>query len=194
MPFAEFSFEEDGEVFTDGSALDSKAPCISVAAGAAVQVASNGIQRTIVLPLPNEYPQHAVTAEHVAMSIAALCAKAGAINIITDCMTVKLGFEKLILKAWTPGYKDVHGGFWRQVSASHIKKVDKIKSHLTKEVGERDYPAGWWIGNNRADICANMAAQQDQASSGKEIVIYREDEDKAKRGIKSVVKFLAEQP
>jgi hypothetical protein len=159
-----------------------------------VQIDSKGIQRTIVLLLPNEYPQHAVTSEHVAMLIAALCAKAGAINIITDCMAVKLGFEKFILKGWTPGYKDVHGGFWRQVSSSQIKKVDKIKSHLTKEVGERDYPAGWWIGNNLADICANMAAQQAQASSSKELEIYRADEDKAKKGIKSVVKFLAEQP
>ena len=55
------------------------------------------------------------------------------------------------------GYKVKFAGAWKGPELSTIKKVEKVKAHLTKQEAVERGQEHWWDGNHRADICANSA-------------------------------------
>ena len=147
---------EGCEIYTDGSAVQVRFQSIAHAACAAVQWDKEGGFRVLQMQVPADWPQTAVCAEFLAVTMVAAHLfqhKVKGATIVTDCQAV----QSLFYNKDAMGYRVKFGGAWKGPELASIECVKKCKAHLTKQEVELRGEALWWEGNDRADKCANDA-------------------------------------
>ncbi len=161
----DFEFDE-GDVFTDGSAVGVGWDEVEECGAAAIQFDKG--QCHVVRMRIGALPAAAVCAEHVGLLLAQRYSRAGT-RVISDCQAVIQGFQK-----WRGGggagleYRNPYGGKWAQMGAIEVERglgqivtaMVKIKAHQTKEQAAANGDAGLYLfrGNEKADIEAGHAA------------------------------------
>ena len=157
-------FVEGCEIYTDGSAVQTRFKPIAHAACAAVQWDTEGVFRCLKYQVPRDWPQSAVCSEFLAFKKVAdhlATHKIKGATVVTDCQAV----QTLFYNSEMMGYKVKFAGAWKGPELNSVTKVEKVKAHLTlQEAAERGQEQ-WWDGNHRADICANAARASTTNSS-----------------------------
>ena len=149
-------FVEGCEIYTDGSAVQTRFKPIAHAACAAVQWDKQGVCRALKFQVPQDWPQSAVCSEFLAVKTVAdqlATHNVKEATVVTDCQAV----QTLFYNNEMMGYRVKFAGAWKGPELSTIKKIEKVKAHLTKQEAKDRGQEHWWEGNQRADMCANEA-------------------------------------
>ena len=147
---------EGCEIYTDGSAVQVRFQSIAHAACAAVQWDKEGGFRVLQMQVPPDWPQTAVCAEFLAVTMVAAHLfrhKIKGATIVTDCQAV----QSMFYNKDAMGYRVKFAGAWKGPELSSIECIKKCKAHLTTQEAELRGEGHWWEGNDRADKCANEA-------------------------------------
>ena len=121
---------------------------------AAVQWDKEGGLRVLQMQVPVCWPQTAVCAEFLVVTMVAAHLfqhKVKGATIVTDCQAV----QSLFYNKDAMGYRVKFAGAWKGPELASVECIKKCKAHLTKQEAELRGEALWWEGNDRADKCAN---------------------------------------
>jgi hypothetical protein len=114
---AEFVFDGNKKIYTDGSCFRGSDPEFASAGGAAVQIHDSGkLARVARIGLPRWLPQTAAAGEHVACYLAVCFSAAVGITsqILSDCASVVRSAKS---KAYAVNYKRPFAGIWNMIGS-----------------------------------------------------------------------------
>ena len=154
---SEIHFEEDGELFTDGS-CKYVSMRFAGASGAVVQFTADGTELALAGCVPSHLPQSAVCGEGWAVDLLSLGIRngkadgsphrPGSLTVWADCEAMIKGFvNSRALRLTSFPYE----GFFRNSALDAVSAFKKVDAHVAEFEAQR---AGWhaqWRGNDRAD-------------------------------------------
>jgi hypothetical protein len=157
-----FALELGSPVYTDGSAVHVQHTEIAQAGAAVFQVDSAGQHRVIQARIPPEWPVSAVTAEFLAIDLAARALatpynanpEAPLTEVYIDCQAVVTALRDPV-----PYYRSYRAKFAGDFKHPHIKKPIpvKVKAHQAEILARANNQYDKWYGNDKADRFADEA-------------------------------------
>ena len=191
----EWTWEKDKKVFFDGSCYFQRMKGYEVAGGAAIQVDEQGKVTTGALAsVPGWLPQTSMAGEHIGVVLIGMGAEDGStIQAAGDCLTVVKDCEKDI--GQRAFWKKPYAGIWKGLKDRAVKlDIQKVAAHKPKSLAIAE---GWlenWVGNDRVDHFAKIAAAQNMTTKEDiaSVVAQRELAKKLFKQMGLVSKFFQE--
>ncbi len=143
--------DEDGDIFTDGSAYDMDMPTAMAGTAVCQKLVKTGKWKSIRWPVPAYLPQSATIAEMIGLIIAiGPMQRDGKYRVACDCQAALDGAAR---SNQPPNPKSLWGGLWKQIYETMkgrriAVEVVKVRAHRTKEQAIEQDDLAWFKGND----------------------------------------------